>query len=54
MKRVRKLFLGLAVLVLLTSANPTLAYPDRGDCRTIYDPATGEYMFCCPSGCIWL
>ncbi len=51
MKRARKLFLGLVVMMMLTGASSTFA----GDgCRMILDQKTGEYKYCCPTGCIWV
>lgn len=48
MKHARRLTLALAALAFL--AGTTASYAGSG-CRWVFNPKTGEYMYCCNGGC---
>lgn len=58
MKSARKAFLALLAFSLLTGTTATFADTRPSNsatgCTMILDKKTGEWKYCCPSGCIWV
>jgi hypothetical protein len=48
MKYVRKPILALAALAILAATGTSFA---EERCRWVFNPQTGEYMYCCNGGC---
>ena len=51
MKRMRRYLFVFAVATLLSGASTSFA---ETGCHMVLDKKTGEYKYCCPSGCIWV